>query len=226
MTSNPVLIDDSGPTEPSIVAIAPGATHLVGWLDITLQQQLVKAFRSWATSPVPLRAAALPNGHRMSVETVCLGWHWQPYKYTRHASDVNGKQVSPLPEWLADLARCAVADAYDAEAAAEYGPDAALVNYYRHDARLGMHQDKDERSDQPVVSFSVGDSCSFRFGNTSNRAKPYSDIRLNSGDVFVFGRESRFAYHGVPKIYPDTGPPGSALGPGRLNVTLRVTGLA
>jgi alkylated DNA repair protein (DNA oxidative demethylase) len=48
--------------------------------------------------PVPLRAAALPTGHQMSVQTVCLGWHWQPYQYIRTASDVNGAQVLGYPK--------------------------------------------------------------------------------------------------------------------------------
>ena len=63
--------------------IAPGAIHLPGWLDTRQQRRLVQAFRTWSTGPVPIRAALLPSGHRMSVRTVCLGWHWQPYRYTR-----------------------------------------------------------------------------------------------------------------------------------------------
>jgi DNA oxidative demethylase len=41
----------------------------------------------------------------------------------------------------------------------------------------------------------------------------------------VFGGPSRFAYHGVPRIHPGTAPPGGPLAAGRLNLTLRVTGL-
>jgi alkylated DNA repair protein (DNA oxidative demethylase) len=82
-------------------------------------------------------------------------------------------------------------------------PDAALVNFYDGDARLGMHQDKDERSDAPVVSLS-GDACVFRFGNTESRGRPYTDVELRSGDLFVFGGPSRFAYHRVPKLLPGT----------------------
>jgi alkylated DNA repair protein (DNA oxidative demethylase) len=88
-----------------------------------------------------------------------------------------------------------------------------------------MHQDKDEQADFPVVSLSVGDDCLFRFGNTENRAKPYTDIRLRSGDLFVFGGPARFAYHGVPRIYPGTADPDCGLAGGRLNLTMRVTGL-
>jgi alkylated DNA repair protein (DNA oxidative demethylase) len=90
---------------------------------------------------------------------------------------------------------------------------------------MGMHQDKDERSDAPVVSLSIGDTCLFRFGNTETRGRPYTDVQLASGDLFVFGGPSRFAYHGVPKVYPGTGDPATGLASGRLNLTLRVTGL-
>jgi alkylated DNA repair protein (DNA oxidative demethylase) len=50
-------------------------------------------------------------------------------------------------------------------------------------------------------------------------------VELESGDLFVFGGPSRYAYHGVPKVRPGTGDPATGLGAGRLNLTLRVTGL-
>jgi alkylated DNA repair protein (DNA oxidative demethylase) len=78
------------------------------------------------------------------------------------------------------------------------------MNFYDGSARLGMHKDKDERSDAPVVSLSLGDTCVFRFGNINNRNKPYTDIELVSGDLFVFGGASRFAFHGVLRVYPGT----------------------
>jgi alkylated DNA repair protein (DNA oxidative demethylase) len=106
-----------------------------------------------------------------------------------------------------------------------YDPDTALVNFYDAAARMGMHQDKDERSDQPVVSLSIGDACTFRFGNTAHRGRPYRDVDLHGGDLFVFGGPSRFAFHGVPRIRPGTGDPATGLAAGRLNITLRVTGL-
>jgi len=205
---------------------APGAVHLPDWLTAGQQRELVSACREWATGPVPMRHTQLPRGGVMSVQTVCLGWHWQPYRYTRTAGDVNGGRVAALPDWLAELGRRALADAYGDEARGEeYAPDTALINFYDAHAKMGMHQDKDERSGAPVVSLSVGDSCVFRFGNTSGRGRPWTDIELASGDLFVFGGESRFAYHGVPKVYPGTGDPATGLASGRLNLTLRVTGL-
>ena len=215
------------PPRPRRVEIAPGAVHLPGWLSLEQQRRLVAAGREWARGPVPMRRTRLPGGGIMSVQSVHLGWHWQPYHYSRTADDHNGARVAELPDWLADLGRSVVAAAYDQdpEAAAGYRPDVALVNYYDREAKLGMHQDKEERSGAPVVSLSVGDRCVFRFGNTENRNRPWTDVELASGDAFVFGGPSRFAYHGVPKLYPDSGPEGSGLTSGRLNLTLRVTGI-
>ena len=161
----------------------------------------------------------------MSVQMVCLGWHWAPYRYTRTADDVDGAPVTPFPSWLGELGRRAVRDAFDDPAlAAGYAPDVALVNLYADGARMGMHQDRDERSDDPVVSLSLGDACTFRFGNTVNRGRPYTDVELASGDLFVFGGPARFAFHGVPKVHPGSAPDGIGL-TGRLNITMRVTGL-
>ena len=156
--------------------IAPGVVHLPDWLDLAGQRRLVAACREWARPPAGLRAARLPGGAVMSVQTVCLGWHWHPYR------------------------------------------DAA--------ARMGLHQDRDERTLDPVVSLSLGDGCVFRFGNTENRSRPWRDLELRSGDLVVFGGPSRLAFHGVPKILPGTGNPETGLSGGRLNITVRVSGLA
>lgn len=211
---------------PSRREVAPGAVHSPGWLTLQQQRDLVAACREWARPPAPIRHTRLPGGGVMSVQTVCLGWHWLPYRYSRTADDVDGGPVAPFPDWLVNLGRRAVAEAYQDPAAGDrYDPDAALINYYADDARLGMHQDKDERSDEPVVSLSIGDDCVFRFGNTDNRNRPYADVELRSGDLFVFGGPARFAYHGVPKTLPGTADPATGLPRGRLNLTLRVTGL-
>ncbi|MEU2164926.1 alpha-ketoglutarate-dependent dioxygenase AlkB family protein [Streptomyces sp. NPDC087659] len=204
--------------------VAPGAVHVPGWLSADRQRELVGVCREWARGPVPIRHTRLPRGGVMSVRTVCVGWHWQPYRYTRTADDVNGARVAEFPGWLAELGRAALTAAYGDGSGEPYAPDTALVNFYDGAARMGMHQDKDERSGAPVVSLSIGDTCVFRFGNTENRGRPYTDVELASGDLFVFGGPSRFAYHGVPRVLPGTADPALGL-TGRLNITLRETGL-
>jgi alkylated DNA repair protein (DNA oxidative demethylase) len=200
--------------------IAPGAVHLPDWLAPDHQRDLLTACREWARPPAGLRTVRTPGGGTMTARQVCLGWHWYPYAYARTATDGDGTPVKPFPTWLDELAQRAVTDALGAPASSY---DIALINFYDGDARMGMHRDADERSDAPVVSLSLGDTCVFRFGNPETRTKPYTDVELRSGDLFVFGGPSRLAYHGVPRVYEGTGP-GELGVRGRLNITLRVSG--
>ncbi|WP_328656270.1 alpha-ketoglutarate-dependent dioxygenase AlkB family protein [Streptomyces sp. NBC_00334] len=205
-------------------ATAPGAVHAPDWLDAERQRELLDACRAWARPPAGLRTVRTPGGGTMTARQVCLGRHWYPYGYAPTAVDGDGAPVKPFPARLDDLARRAVADALGAEAVAAAPYDVALINFYDADARMGMHRDADERSDAPVVSLSLGDTCVFRFGNPGTRTRPYTDTELRSGDLFVFGGPSRLAHHGVPRVHPGTAPPELGL-TGRLNITLRVSGL-
>ncbi|MFE1412198.1 alpha-ketoglutarate-dependent dioxygenase AlkB family protein [Streptomyces sp. NPDC058746] len=204
--------------------IAPGAVHVPDWLGEGRQRELLEACREWARPPAGLRTVRTPGGGVMTARQVCLGLHWYPYGYARTAVDGDGAPVKPMPHWLAGLGREALAAAYGRAPDPGEVYDIALVNFYEGDARMGMHRDAEEKSGAPVVSLSLGDSCVFRFGNTASRGRPYRDVELRSGDLFVFGDSSRLAYHGVPKVLPGTGPQGLGL-TGRLNITLRVGGL-
>lgn len=165
----------------------------------------------------PLFVPIMPNtGKAMSVrQTNCgkLGWvtdKERGYRYQAHHPVT--KQVWPdIPKQLLDL--------WETLSGFSAPPEACLINFYAPDARMGMHQDKDENAlEAPVISISLGDSCLFRMGSTTRGGKTHS-IRLNSGDVIMFGGATRLAYHGVDRIYPDT----STLlkMPGRINLTLR-----
>ncbi|MFF4158747.1 alpha-ketoglutarate-dependent dioxygenase AlkB family protein [Streptomyces sp. NPDC001678] len=206
-----------------VTEVAPGAVHVPGWLDEAAQHRLLAACREWARPPAGGRTVRMPSGGEMSVRTVCLGRHWFPYGYARTVVDGDGAPVKPFPRWLDELARAAVARVYGRPAGPERY-DIALVNFYDADAKMGLHRDADEKSAAPVVSLSLGDSCVFRFGHPGGRTRPWADVELRSGDLFVFGGPARPAYHGVPRILPGTAPPGLGL-KGRLNITLRVSGL-
>jgi len=106
-----------------------------------------------------------------------------------------------------------------------FAPDVALVNWYGPEAMMGMHVDRDEVVPEPVVSLSIGATGVFRFGNPAGRGRPWVDVPLESGDAVVFGGPSRFAYHGVTRLVPGTDDPVVGPLPGRLNVTVRQTGL-
>ena len=214
------------PTE--VHHVLPDVVHITGWLDLEIQRRLVEDFRRWALPPAGLRHPRVPTGHLMSVQSVCLGWHWQPYAYTRTADDTDGAPVKPLPDDVKALARRAVAEAYGATAAdaIAFDPDAAIVNLYSGDARLGLHRDGEEPSEAPVVTISIGDSCTFRLAGVDRRTGPFVDVTMRSGDLLVFGGVNRRIHHGVPRVFVDTAPAGLGLGSGRLSITVRETGLS
>ena len=155
------------------------------------------------------------SGRAFSVRmTNCgqLGWVSDKTGYRYQPSHPEtGAPWPPIPASLlalwADVSGCPVA------------PEACLVNWYDAQAKLGLHQDRDEQTfAAPVVSVSLGDRALFRIGGLA-RKDPVRSVRLSSGDVVVLGGRSRLAFHGVSRIYPGT----SSLldGPGRINLTLR-----
>jgi alkylated DNA repair protein (DNA oxidative demethylase) len=98
-------------------------------------------------------------------------------------------------------------------------PDCCLVNLYRDKAKMGLHQDRDEKdTSAAVIGVSLGDEALFRIGSATRGGKTTS-VALASGDVIAFGGPARLAYHGIDRIRPGT----SRLVPGggRLSLTLR-----
>nr|GEY35510.1 oxoglutarate/iron-dependent dioxygenase [Tanacetum cinerariifolium] len=85
-------------------------------------------------------------------------------------------------------------------------PDICIVSFYKTDDGLGLHQDRDESSDSldkglPMVSISIGDSAQFSYGHRKDATK---EVSLNSGDVLIFGGDSRHIYHGVTITWENT----------------------
>jgi alkylated DNA repair protein (DNA oxidative demethylase) len=140
------------------------------------------------------------------------------YKYEDKRSDFDGLPVPPIPPRFADIAQSAAADA-----GFEMRTDLCIMNHYTAEARMGVHQDKDERPETiaagiPIVSVSLGDAARFVVGGLSRRDS-MRPVNLRSGDVMVMGGASRLRFHGVTRILPGTAPEGT--GPGRFNLTFR-----
>src|SRR5260370_1623388 len=130
--------------------IVPGAVHVPGWLTVDEQRHLVTACRKWAKPPAGMRRTPMPSGGLMSAQTVCLGWHWMPYRYSRTADDVDGAPVKPFPGWLEDLGRRAIAEAHDdQQLAASERPGAPLINLYDEHAKRGTHPHNEDRAVAP-----------------------------------------------------------------------------
>lgn len=173
-----------------------GFTHHPEYLPHSQQLALLEEVRQ-ALQAAPLYCPAMPKtGKPFSVlETNLgpLGWVSDKagYRYQPHHPHT-GKPWPPMPEILLKLW-------HDLSGTA-HPPEAALLNYYTPAARMGLHQDRDEETfDAPVVSLSLGLSARFRIGGTK-RQGPTTSLRLNSGDVIIFGGPARLAFHGIDRI--------------------------
>lgn len=109
-------------------------------------------------------------------------------------------QESPL--FPADLAAFAQGLFPDMKA------EAAIVNVYTPGDTLSMHRDVSENSDKGLASISLGCDGLFVIGIDSDLdEKPKTvAVRLRSGDAVFMSGSARFAWHGVPRILPDTCP--------------------
>lgn len=190
--------------------------YLPGYLDRDAQASLLEAVRA-GVAEAPLFTPTMPKtGKPMSVRMTnfgALGWvtdKERGYRY-QAAHPVTGTPWPQIPPVLLEMWRSLANYPKD--------PEACLVNFYGPDAKMGLHQDRDEKEfAAPVLSISLGDTCLFRIGG-QERPGPAASLKLSSGDVVLLAGKSRLAFHGVTRIYPGT----STLlkGEGRLNLTLR-----
>ena len=197
-------------------AIAKGATLLHGFA-VGAAPPLLQAIED-VVAAAPLRHMITPGGYRMSVAmTNCgaAGWVTDRSGYRYDARDpLTGKPWPAMPGIFSDLARRAAA----AGGFGDFEPDACLINRYKPGARLTMHQDKNERDyTAPIVSVSLGLPAVFLFGSLRRKDRPQR-MRLEGGDVAVWGGPTRFAYHGVAPLADGDDP---LTGRCRYNLTFR-----
>ena len=192
-----------------------GVRHIPGHLDREAQKALMEHIRQ-VVAEAPLFQPAMPRtGKPLSVRmTNCGELGWVADKAGYRYQPTHPSTGTPWPAMPAALIAL-----WQELSAYAHPPQACLVNFYEENARMGLHQDRDEADlAAPVLSVSLGDDCLFRVGETTRGGRTTS-IKLKSGDVVVLGGEGRLCYHGVDRIYPAT----SVLlkKGGRINLTLR-----
>lgn len=191
-----------------------GFTIHKDFLDLSEQQAVVEAVRN-VVKTAPLFRPTTPFGKPMSVRMTAAGkYGWLSdntgYRYVpRHP---NGNQWPAIPPEVLAI--------WNQVTGLVRQPECCLINYYGSDARMGMHQDKDEADFQwPVVSVSLGDDAQFRIGSKTRGGKTEA-VWLQSGDVVVMGGDARLTYHGIDRLR--AGSSSLLLKGGRINLTLRV----
>jgi alkylated DNA repair protein (DNA oxidative demethylase) len=196
--------------------LGPGATLLRNFVG-DAASALVATISAIAEA-APFRHMVTPGGYRMSVAmTNCgpAGWVTDRRGYRYDAVDPEtGCKWPALPSAFQVLAT----DAAAAAGFAGFTPDACLINRYEPGAKLSLHQDKDERDfTQPIVSVSLGLPAVFLFGGLKRNMRPRR-VRLESGDIVVWGGTSRLVFHGIDTL-SDGGHP--LTGRRRYNLTFR-----
>ncbi len=166
----------------------------------------------------PFRYLVTPGGYTMSVAmTNCgrVGWVSTRAGYRYDPVDPEtGAPWPPLPAAFLDLAVGAAAEG----GFPGYDPDACLINRYVPGAKLGLHQDRDENDRwAPIVSVSLGLPAVFLWGGR-RRSDRLRRLRVENGDVVVWGGPARFVYHGVAPLKDGQHP---LTGATRLNLTFR-----
>lgn len=195
--------------------IAPGIRLWSGGLDVAEQKLLLDEVMTRVGCAPFYRPRMPKSGKEFSVEETnlgSLGWVSDigGYRYQeRHP--VTHERWPDIPEALLHI--------WDATTGCSARPECCLVNLYRDNAKMGLHQDRDERAlDAPVLSVSLGDDALFRIGGLTRKG-PTKSIKLASGDVLVFGGPARLAFHGIDRVA--AGSSRLVSGGGRINLTLR-----
>jgi alkylated DNA repair protein (DNA oxidative demethylase) len=205
----------------NMLDLPPGVVLHRGYLDRVAQQDLALEIAE-VIARAPLYSCAMPRtGAPMSVRmTNCgdLGWLSDKeggYRYVP-CHPVTDEAWPAIPK--------ALLLAWERLAGYPEPPEACLINVYDAKARMGVHQDRDEKDfTAPVVSLSLGADCRFRVGGTRRSGKTTSLV-LSSGDALVLGGPARLCFHGVDRVFPTLlAPlaPSLPAGAARVNLTLR-----
>jgi DNA oxidative demethylase len=205
--------------QPETEPIDDGAVVLRGFA-ASCSGDLVRAVAD-VVAAAPFRRMVTPGGYVMSVAmTNCgeLGWvtDRSGYRY-QHTDPDSGRDWPAMPAVFAHIAgEAAAAAGYE-----DFSADACLINRYEPGARLSLHQDRNEHDmTAPIVSFSLGLPATFLFGGLRRNDRPQR-IRLEHGDVVVWGGPTRLAFHGVETLADGEHP---MTGRCRINLTFRKAG--
>jgi alkylated DNA repair protein (DNA oxidative demethylase) len=217
MTSN--VFETTDPVEPWPERLGPGAVRLHGFARAEAPAPIAEVAR--IIEQAPFRHMLTPSGHRMSVAMTnggARGWVSDRTGYRYAPLDPeSGRPWPPLPDCFLKLAQDAAVQA----GFTGFLPDACLINRYGPNARLSLHQDRDERDlTAPIVSVSLGLPAVFLWGGLK-RKDPTCRIPLVHGDVLVWGGPDRLRYHGV---LPLKAGQHALLGEQRINLTFRQAG--
>jgi len=197
--------------------LAPGVTLVPLLVEYEEQTALAERARAICRA-CPLVRPVMPQGapFRLRHAAAGAGLWWSDahgYRYVdRHPT--TGAALPGLPTWVGPL--------YD-RALAAIGledfkpPNHVGVLVYDDGGGLGMHVDRQEHNDNPIVTIALGASCLFK---TEHRSSA-----MLSGDAILLWGPGRHERHGVAKIEPSMFVGPGVRGDVRVSLTIRRLGL-
>ncbi|KAI9154607.1 hypothetical protein LWI28_028784 [Acer negundo] len=197
--------------------LRPGMVLLKRYINVRDQIHIVKTCQKLGKGPGGFYQPGYKSGAKLRLQMMCLGLNWDPE--TREYEELrsfDGFEPPAIPDKFLRLVRRAIRNAHALiekdliannveEILPAMSPDICIVNFYNTSGRLG-------------------DSAEFLYSDERD-AENAEEIVLESGDVLIFGGESRLIFHGVSRIIPNSAPvlllERTCLRPGRLNLTFR-----
>ncbi|KAF3451373.1 hypothetical protein FNV43_RR07468 [Rhamnella rubrinervis] len=209
----------------SKIILRPGMVLLKNHLTHEEQVEIVRICQTLGVGPGGFYQPGYKDGTKLDLRMMCLGLNWDLERLTyEFIRSVDVCEVPAIPRYLRckvqDAWQSAISlfekkifdkegnliQIVDMEESIEIFPpiipNVCIVNFYSAaTGRLGLHQDCSESRMSlverlSVISFSVGDSAEFLYGDEKDECKA-DKVILESGDVLLFGGESRHIYHGL-----------------------------
>jgi alkylated DNA repair protein (DNA oxidative demethylase) len=211
------LFSASQSIQPTLLLPAGMSLHR-GFVDLATQSALGQTVTKMGETAPFRRPCTRGQGTFSAAITNCgaVGW-WSDQRGYRYipAQPDGGPPWPPMPDLFRQVVAALVADT----PWAGFTPDCCLINFYGPGAKMGLHQDKDERDfTQPIVTVSLGDTADFLVGGPKRNDKAQA-FSFHSGDVLLMGPPSRMLFHGVRKVHAGTSPIPSLAG--RYSLTFR-----
>lgn len=195
--------------ETEVVVLGPGS--------VLLKQALTEEAQRW------MAEYAFAAGSRQK------GRGWYTAEGALNATKSRGRlydaiRYYPEPERILKLCLGLVGEARSAQPKLpQMTPTHMLLLLYRDAEGMGWHRDSDPNdgdNDEPIVSVSLGNACEFGY---KPLLQPEKRVRLDSGDVLIWGGPQRMLEHCVESVHPNSCPAHlwDVLDDARVNFTFR-----
>jgi len=230
-----VVKDREAGADRQVVVLQNGFVHLVNFIPPDLQQRFVDEMRDLGVSE-----GGFFELNSLGIMRMHLGLQWNLAKLKWEPRGM-GQPALDLPKLFQDMYREGVQRANRELTRPQHKKrkfatfpdkkvaDLGVVDFCPISTSVSLQQTLTESKEAldggfAVMGVCLGDSCDLTYSMEPPSAsrKPKA-LRMESGDAYLFGGDSRPLWIGVSKVLPRSAPPSLRLLPGLLNLSLRVS---